>query len=291
MSVSSQSRVVACLLAVLGLLAVSDGGVAARTVPQLQIGAIRSATVMPQYVPSPDKRGPFGLTVAHHSALSARWRRLQPVIHVEAEVLALCRSNPKSCTLAASRFLAIIEVGRARTGRARIGEINRAVNLAIRPVSDFARFGVPDVWTTPLTTFASGTGDCEDYAIAKYVALRQTGIAARDLRLVILHDQLANEDHAVTAARLDGHWLILDNRRMALLTDTQERNLTPLLALDSEPEESAPVTATASNIQTKPAPGLGLTANDSGWATKPVSDLFLPKSGVFAPGFQLSMTA
>ena len=93
---------------------------------------------------------------------------------------------------------------------------------------------MPDVWTTPLTTFASGAGDCEDYAIAKYVALLEAGMDANDLRLVIVHDHNVHQDHAVTAARIDGHWLILDNRHMVLLADTQIGNLTPLQALDSE---------------------------------------------------------
>ena len=146
---------------------------------------------MPQYVSPRAASGPFGLTIARNSILSARWRRLQPVIRVETQVLALCLANRQNCPPAATRFLAIIEAARARSGRARIGEINRAVNLAIRPLSDEAQFGVPDVWMTPLMTFASGAGDCEDYAIAKYVALRQAGMAARDLRLVILHDRLS----------------------------------------------------------------------------------------------------
>jgi predicted transglutaminase-like cysteine proteinase len=56
---------------------------------------------------------------------------------------------------------------------------------------------------------------------AIYVALRQAGIAARDLRLVIFHDNQMHEDHAVTAARLEGRWFVLDNRRMSLLSDEQ----------------------------------------------------------------------
>jgi predicted transglutaminase-like cysteine proteinase len=45
-------------------------------------------------------------------------------------------------------------------------------------VSDLAQYGVTELWASPLTTFAAGAGDCEDYAIAKYVALRQAGMAA-----------------------------------------------------------------------------------------------------------------
>ena len=78
----------------------------------------------------------------------------------------------------------------------------------------------------------SGAGDCEDYAIAKFVALRRAGIAADDLRIVIMHDTIRGEDHAVAAARLDGHWLTLDNRRMAMVEDSDVRNYRPTFVID-----------------------------------------------------------
>ena len=34
------------------------------------------------------------------------------------------------------------------------------------------------------------------------------------------------------AARLDGHWLTLDNRRMAMVEDTYVRNYRPLFVID-----------------------------------------------------------
>jgi hypothetical protein len=44
-----------------------------------------------------------------------------------------------------------------REGRARLGEINRAINLAIRPIGDLAQHGQIDAWTSPLR----GLCDCE----------------------------------------------------------------------------------------------------------------------------------
>ena len=40
------------------------------------------------------------------------------------------------------------------------------------------------------------------------------------------------EDHAVVAARLDGHWLTLDNRRMAMIEDSNMRSYRPLFVID-----------------------------------------------------------
>ena len=193
---------------------------------------------------------PFGLGPAPRGATLDKWHSLQPVLRVEAQVLSHCQAEPQSCPPEAARFLAIVDTGRALKGRARIGIINRAVNLAIRPMSDLAQFGVPDVWQTPLMTFSSGAGDCEDYAIAKFVALRDAGISAEDLRLIIVHDRRWNEDHAVVAVRDSGDWLILDNRTMRLLTDRQVADVTPLMSL-AAPDDNPPPIAVAKNAGTE----------------------------------------
>jgi predicted transglutaminase-like cysteine proteinase len=147
--------------------------------------------------------------------------------------LALCDGDRERCASpAALALLAIVDAARSRDGRARLGEVNRAINLAIRSTSDMAQYGQDDVWSSPLVTFIHGAGDCEDYAIAKLEALRLAGIAPDDLRIVVLRDSLNGDGHAVAAARLDGHWLVLDNRRMAMIEDADVRNYRPLFVID-----------------------------------------------------------
>ena len=178
---------------------------------------------------------PFGRSASVLSAgtLLEKWRGVARKLDDEAVQLALCDGDRDRCVSpAALQLLAIVDNARARDGRARLGEINRAINLAIRPMSDLAQYGEIDVWSSPLVTFAHGAGDCEDYAIAKFVALRLAGIATSDLRIVIMRDTIRGEDHAVAAARLDGHWLTLDNRRMAMIEDAQVRNYRPTFVID-----------------------------------------------------------
>ena len=180
---------------------------------------------------------PFGLSATSLTGggLYDKWQGVQRRLEDELVQLALCEGDPDRCASpAALKFLAIVDAARLREGRARIGEVNRAVNLAIRPVSDFAQYGQPDVWSSPLATLVRGGGDCEDYAIAKYVALRLAGIAPDDLRIVVMHDTLHGEDHAVAAARLDGHWLTLDNNRMMMVEDTNVRNYRPTFVIDQQ---------------------------------------------------------
>jgi predicted transglutaminase-like cysteine proteinase len=177
---------------------------------------------------------PFGLNTmaAPPGELSAKWGELQARIRSDQGTLATCRSNENDCPAAARAFLQIIEQGRQRQGRARIGEINRAVNLSIKPMADSVQHGIDDVWSAPLATFASGAGDCEDYAIAKYVALRESGTASDDLRLVVVRDVRRNADHAVVAVRFDGEWLILDNRHLVLVKAAEALHYSPLFVMD-----------------------------------------------------------
>jgi predicted transglutaminase-like cysteine proteinase len=178
---------------------------------------------------------PFALdaTPVTEGEVLDKWNDLAASLRSEAEILARCRADAAHCPPAAKKFLDIISDGRAHDGRARIGVINRAINLAIRPTSDLAQWGVADRWSAPLATLESGRGDCEDYAIAKYVALREAGVADSELRLIIVRDLKSGSDHAVVAARVDGNWVMLDNRRMVLTEDTAMARVMPLFAFDA----------------------------------------------------------
>ena len=177
---------------------------------------------------------PFGLSASPLPAggLTDKWLGVQRRLDDEMVQLALCEGDRDGCASpAALKFLDIVDAARSREGRARLGEINRAINLAIRPISDLVQHGQTDVWMSPLATLARGGGDCEDYAIAKFVALRRAGLAPEDLRIVVLRDTIHGDDHAVAAARLDGHWLTLDNRRMAMVEDADVRNFRPTFVI------------------------------------------------------------
>src|SRR4051812_20462845 len=167
---------------------------------------LRAETPEPS-APPPEQRSaePFGLAASFLTSggLHDKWLGVQRRLDDEMVQLALCEGDREGCvSRAALQFLTIVDAAKTREGRARLGEINRAINLAVRPVSDLAQYGRLDVWTSPLVTLIRG-GDCEDYAIAKFVALRLAGIAPDDLRIVIMRDTIRGEDHAVAAARLD----------------------------------------------------------------------------------------
>jgi predicted transglutaminase-like cysteine proteinase len=165
---------------------------------------------------------------------AAKWRDVLARIDSEEETLAACRASPDACSPAARRLLQLVELGRQRAGRARLGEINRAVNLSIKATSDWSQYGVDDFWSAPLATIEKGAGDCEDYAILKYLALREAGVSPNDLRLLIVSYPRRRTIHAVLAVHLDEEWLLLDNLTMVMVNSLEATQYRPLIALDSD---------------------------------------------------------
>jgi predicted transglutaminase-like cysteine proteinase len=201
----------------------------------------------------PQSEEPFGLATfrAPEGALWVKWRKLNAEMEAEAQVLTQCRADPKHCSSAAAqKYLVLIDEGRHLPERAKIDRINHAINAAIRYTSDLDQFGVPDLWSAPLATLGTGQGDCEDYAIAKYAALRDAGFSSDDLRLIIVRDRVARQDHAVVGVRHDGRWLMLDNRHEVILEQKDTWYFTPMFALDrngvklfAAPYDNAPANA------------------------------------------------
>jgi predicted transglutaminase-like cysteine proteinase len=177
---------------------------------------------------------PFGLFAfrAPEGALWRKWRGVEADLAREKVVLDGCRDHAEGCPSYATQFLRLVKAVKSKSGRAQLEEVNQGVNMAIRYVSDLQQFGELDRWSAPLASFATAKGDCEDYAIAKYVALREAGFPEGELRLLLVRDRTVRQDHAVLAARLESRWLILDNRWSELREDSAKLNFTPLFAID-----------------------------------------------------------
>ncbi len=160
-----------------------------------------------------------------------KWEAVRHQIESEQMILADCAVRAE-CPTGARRLLMIVAEAREQQGLALAGFINRAVNLAITPTADMKQWGVPDRWSPPLETLSTGRGDCEDYAIIKYVALLRSGVPREDVKIVIVRDLRAKEEHAVTVTRVAGKWIVLDNRWLALVQDIEVDQVSPVFILD-----------------------------------------------------------
>lgn len=78
----------------------------------------------------------------------------------------------------------------------KIESVNRFVNT-IAFAEDADHWLKEDYWATPYQFIASGGGDCEDYAIAKYFTLRVLGIAADQMSIAYVNVRDKKEPHMV----------------------------------------------------------------------------------------------
>lgn len=203
--------------------------------PLDQRASVRSDMPLPAALP-PGSDEPFGLFAfrAPEGLLWTKWRGVEARTRTDREAIAACRADDTRCDAAARKFVGLSGLAAAATGRARIEIVNRTVNRAVRYVSDLQQHGAADLWSAPLQTLSAGLGDCEDYALAKMALLQDTGFSSQDLRILLVRDTAVGQDHAVLAVRIDGRWLVLDNRRSDLIETADLPNFMPLFAIDAD---------------------------------------------------------
>lgn len=76
---------------------------------------------------------------------------------------------------------------------------------------DPENFGEDDYWATPEEFLEANAGDCEEYAIIKYLTLKELGWSDDDMRIVVLWDSNMEEYHAVVLINYLGKEFLLDN--------------------------------------------------------------------------------
>lgn len=107
---------------------------------------------------------------------------------------------------------------------------------AIPYVSDLAHWKQNDYWATPAEMLASNGGDCEDYAIAKYITLSALGISTDKLKITYVQAKVNQSTiaHMVLAyyAQPRAVPLILDNLNRQIKPASQRADLTPVYAFN-----------------------------------------------------------
>ena len=88
-------------------------------------------------------------------------------------------------------------------------EVNNFIN-ARRYVLDQDNWPDPDHWATPYE-FLKKNGDCEDFAIAKYMALKAVGVPVENMRVAVMWDENTKSGHAALVVYVGIDVFLLDN--------------------------------------------------------------------------------
>ena len=147
--------------------------------------------------------------------------------------------QPASETVLGWRHM--IEESRTLSDDEKLKAVNLFFNRRMRFNSDQAIWGVPDYWTTPLEFMGRAQGDCEDFAIAKYISLLMLDIPNERLRLIYVRARfgassvLNTEAHMVLGYYVDpaGEPVILDSLVNSIRPAAMRTDLTPVFSFNS----------------------------------------------------------
>jgi predicted transglutaminase-like cysteine proteinase len=138
--------------------------------------------------------------------------------------------NDSGCNL--KKWQAFIEETRSLGPEEQLATVNDFMNehdYIVDPIN----WGAKDHWASPRQFFEK-YGDCEDYAIAKYLTLRALGWDPAKLRVVVLIDTNLKVPHAILTVVDDEKMLVLDNQFQKVVESGRIKHYRPIFSLNEE---------------------------------------------------------
>jgi len=131
-----------------------------------------------------------------------------------------------------AEWYAELERLRGQDVNGQIKQVNRFMNTH-KYIVDPINWGVQDYWASP-GEFFRRNGDCEDYAISKFLSLRAIEAPVDDMRLFIVDDLNLRVGHAIVAAYVGGAALILDNQLSIVIEARRIRHYKPIYSVNED---------------------------------------------------------
>jgi len=129
------------------------------------------------------------------------------------------------------RWVGLLDGLRGAERMTQLEEVNRFANR-VDYISDRRNYRVEDYWATPAEFFAKG-GDCEDFALTKFVSLHRLGYHEDRLRIALAMDQRRRLYHAVLVVYLRDDAYVLDNQIKRVTPHREITHYRPLASFNS----------------------------------------------------------
>jgi predicted transglutaminase-like cysteine proteinase len=159
----------------------------------------------------------------------------------KTQALALERYGQRAAdTVLAWRRM--LEETRPLSDSAKLEAVNTFFNRHILFEDDMVVWQQADYWASPLEFMGRGAGDCEDFAIAKYMSLLLLGVPNEQLRMIYVRARFGGPSSRQSQAHMVlGYYaqpvsepLILDNLIGSIRPATQRSDLTPVFSFNNE---------------------------------------------------------
>lgn len=157
-----------------------------------------------------------------------KWTSLSPRYELQRASIGSACADTKCLNVKWERLLTQLQ---GVPERVQIKRVNDFFNR-VRYISDQDNYEVGDFWQTPYELMSRG-GDCEDYAVAKYISLKRLGLKPEQMRILVVRDgKLGGTIHAVLEVRVGGDTLILDNQAAKVLPVNRVMHYAPVFAIN-----------------------------------------------------------
>lgn len=99
----------------------------------------------------------------------------------------------------------------------KLRQINSFINKW-QKTTDLEAYKQSDYWSTPMEFMTNG-GDSEDFAIMKYISLKELGVKPSAMRIVVTNDVLRGVTHSILSVKLKSKTYILDSQNDTVLDE------------------------------------------------------------------------
>lgn len=132
----------------------------------------------------------------------------------------------------------VMDDSRSLGEQEKLNAINTFFNRRMLFENDIVVWRQNDYWATPLEFFGQGAGDCEDFAIAKYMSLLMVGVPAEKIRMIYVRANIGgrSEAHMVLGyfETPTGEPLILDNLIGSIRPASSRTDLSPVFSFNGQ---------------------------------------------------------
>ncbi len=146
--------------------------------------------------------------------------------------LKKCKLSPSNKCMITKWRIFLKKVAKEKNKQKQISLVNKYLNKRLY-IIDMINYNKKDYWATP-KQFVNRNGDCEDYAIAKYMSLVHLGFNKSDMRIVVLQDLNLKVAHAVLVIYFDGKALVLDNQITNIIEANRIKHYKPIFSINEE---------------------------------------------------------
>lgn len=161
-----------------------------------------------------------------------QWNRVKAALGNDIAKLQSCLDNTSNCDgTAMIAWRDMINSLKGQDDSVKLNLVNRFFNRW-QYTSDEQAYGEREHWASPIE-FMKNSGDCEDYAIAKYVTLKFVGFNDNNMRIMaVIDNNRGGIGHSVLSVSTADGKKILDNTTDMVYGDNQQNGYTPRFAVN-----------------------------------------------------------